>query len=312
MKLPSLLIHVAMVLGLWVLKGGLCEEELCPSGWLEFEEHCYYFSKVRETKSWDGAVYDCEAKGGHLVIIRSIKERKWLESKLSNTSWIGLTDRAVESEWKWIDGTPLKDSLARWDPIQPDNWKGNEHCVEIYDWNDWNDYDCNVNKHYVCKRCLDCDEMMYNGIKGTCNLQVDVYQEVTEVLFKDRLRAGRIIVIQAKVKPNPTKFVVHLSMGHGKDTPLRIEVDFKAGDLELLTRVGSHVGGTYVSKVVKKDSFPFAAGSNFEMTIECGDIFRLAVGEDYVVNYENDGYDLQDIHRLLVEDDVTVTAVRLI
>ncbi|XP_057714735.1 galectin-4-like [Corythoichthys intestinalis] len=236
----------------------------------------------------------------------------------------------------------LLGSDRNWYPNEPNNRRGNENCAEIrYGNRRWNDLNCKWFRGYICQRCQGTlpnlqlaysylkslvflcptladicflsDEIVYDGIKGTCNLQVNVYPEVFEVLFEQRLRAGHIIVIQGKVKPNPIKFIVHLSLGHGHDTPLRIEVDFKDGDLELLTRIGSHVDGKYVNKVIKKDSFPFAAGSDFEMTIECSDdIFRLAVGNDDEVIYENDGYDLQDIYRLLVEEDVTVTAVRLI
>ncbi|XP_057708426.1 uncharacterized protein LOC130927005 [Corythoichthys intestinalis] len=316
MKSPSLLIQVAIVLGLWALQGVLSKEESCPSGWLEFKDSCYYYCpKDQGKKSWNEARNRCDAKGGHLVIIRSIEERNWLQSKYSGKSWwIGLTYRAVENEWKWIDETPLSECLSHWHPGVPDKWGGEENCAEIF-WRSgyWNDYRCHMRTGYICKRCRDSDGKIYNNIKGTCNLQVDVYQDVSEVLFEERLRKDRVIVIQGKVKLNPTKFVIHLSLGHGEDTPLRIEVDFTDGDLELVTRIGSHVGGKYVNKVIEKDCFPFIAGSDFEMTIKCGvDIFHLTVGKDYEVKYMNDGYNLEDIYRLLVEGDVTVTAVRLI
>ncbi|XP_057702491.1 CD209 antigen-like [Corythoichthys intestinalis] len=312
-KAQSLLFQALIAHGIWASLELLSEG--CQAHWRLNNQHCYYFAK--DSKSWDDAKHYCSSNGGHLLIIRSSAERDWLKPQLVGfPHWIGLTNLNVKSAWKWIDGTPLKSELVLWAAGEPNNALQNEHCVEIYGGGrrgHLNDLYCTSLRRYICKRCQDSDEMMYNGIKGTCNLQVDVYQEVSEVLFKERLYAGCIIVIRGKVKPNPTKFIVHLSLGHGKDTPLRIEVDFKDGDLELLTRIGSHIDGKYVNKVVKKDSFPFAAESDFEMTIECGhDVFRLAVGNDFEVEYENDGYDLQDIHRLLVEDDVTVIAVRLI
>ncbi|XP_057714909.1 myelin-associated glycoprotein-like isoform X2 [Corythoichthys intestinalis] len=293
--------------------GGLHKKNQCPAGWLAFKDNCYQFAT--DKRGWNSARTQCATKGGHLAIIRNREERTWLESRSITDNWIGLRRTDVMKRWKWIDGTPLNDGIASWSTRKPNNYMDQyETCAVIRSWNRrWNDLNCGWFRGYICQRCQDSDEIVYDGIKGTCNLQVNVYPEVFEVLFEQRLRAGRIIVIQGKVKPNPTKFIVHLSLGHGNDTPLRIEVDFKDGDLELLTRIGSHVGGEYVNKVIKEDSFPFAAGSDFEMNIECGDdIFRLAVGSDYEVIYENDCYDLQDIHRLLVENDVTVTAVRLI
>ncbi|XP_057709563.1 aggrecan core protein-like isoform X2 [Corythoichthys intestinalis] len=322
MKTPSFLLWAAIALGVWSFNGLLCEEdEHCPSGWHEFNGNCYYFSKDGEEKAWNLAKDDCSTKGGHLAIIRNVEEAEWLGSQINKTYntrynyWIGLTDNFVDGEWKWIDGTSLNE--RNWQPGQPNHLYGDRDCGATRGWNGrWKralNFECFVIRPYICKRCQDGDAIVYNGIKGTCNLQLAVYPKVLEVLLEERLRPGRIIVIQGHVPQNATKFIIHLSLGHGKDTPVRIEVDFKDGDLELLTRVGSHVGGEYVNEFIKDDYFPFVAGSEFEMTIECRkDIFLLTVGDNYNVQYNNVGYELRDIHRLLVERDVTVTAVRLI
>ncbi|XP_061652081.1 C-type lectin domain family 17, member A-like [Phyllopteryx taeniolatus] len=68
------------------LSGGLCE---CPTGWLDNEDKCYYFSE--DTKTW--------------------KEANDLTSILGMAdAWLGLTDENTKREWSWTDGSPLLQS----------------------------------------------------------------------------------------------------------------------------------------------------------------------------------------------------------
>ncbi|XP_057707301.1 uncharacterized protein LOC130925306 [Corythoichthys intestinalis] len=171
--------------------------------------------------------------------------------------WPKMTVQPREATWP----SSATSRRRNWQPGQPNHLYGDRDCGATRGWNGrWKralNFECFVVRPYICKRCQDGDATVYNGIKGTCNLQLAVYPKVLEVLLEERLRPGRIIVIQGHVPQNATKFIIHLSLGHGKDTPVRIEVDFKDGDLELLTRVGSHVGGEYVNEFIKDDYFPF-------------------------------------------------------
>jgi hypothetical protein len=69
----------------------------CPSGWEEFEAHCYMFSG-KSTLNWENAENDCIHRGGHLASIHSRAEQDFVIS-ISNRSsytWLGGSDLALE------------------------------------------------------------------------------------------------------------------------------------------------------------------------------------------------------------------------
>ena len=65
-------------------------------------------------------------------------------------TWIGLhRDSSNNSRWQWIDG-----SLAvylNFAPNQPDNWNGNEDCVQMNPSRKWNDLNCKTSLKYSCE-----------------------------------------------------------------------------------------------------------------------------------------------------------------
>ncbi|XP_041125157.1 C-type lectin domain family 10 member A-like isoform X2 [Polyodon spathula] len=89
----------------------------CPQNWELFNGKCYYFST--DKMNWNSSRDNCTSLGGHLVIIESDGEQKFLSDKAWNITqaniikeeekahWIGLTDAVTEGTWLWVDGTPL-------------------------------------------------------------------------------------------------------------------------------------------------------------------------------------------------------------
>ncbi|XP_028655677.1 CD209 antigen-like protein E isoform X2 [Erpetoichthys calabaricus] len=80
----------------------------CPETWLYFKGKCYYMSN--ETKTWNTSRDHCISLGGHLVIITSDAEKKFLQNTFNDTMngpkqsyWIGLSDQEKEGNWYWID-----------------------------------------------------------------------------------------------------------------------------------------------------------------------------------------------------------------
>ncbi|XP_039619567.1 natural killer cells antigen CD94-like isoform X2 [Polypterus senegalus] len=81
---------------------------LCPVGWLEHLNKCYYISK--ENKTWDDSKNFCHLFEAHLVIIENSGELDFLQSKMipkEYTYWIGLWKPNTFDGWTWLDGTPL-------------------------------------------------------------------------------------------------------------------------------------------------------------------------------------------------------------
>ncbi len=67
--------------------------------------------------TWFEARKACEAMGGHLVIIKSEDENRFVTNLLTaagvQVSWLGATDEVVEGRWVWIDGTEVR--YENWD-----------------------------------------------------------------------------------------------------------------------------------------------------------------------------------------------------
>ena len=106
-------------------------------------------------RSWSDASAACLAAGLQLATVQSASENALLlTAAAGNRVWIGGTDAASEGEWKWSStGTPL--SYTNWYSGQPDNWGGNEDCLE-FNWKasspgKWNDGPCSVKRKYVCE-----------------------------------------------------------------------------------------------------------------------------------------------------------------
>ncbi|MGH0138150.1 UNVERIFIED_CONTAM: hypothetical protein FKN15_065195 [Acipenser sinensis] len=118
----------------------------CPQNWELFNGKCYYFSTDR--MNWTSSRDNCTSLGGHLVIIESDGEQRFLSDKdliitQKQSYWIGLTDAVTEGTWLWVDGTPLIGNVKAkfWATRthdkgkEPDNYNGvdpsGEDCAQL-------------------------------------------------------------------------------------------------------------------------------------------------------------------------------------
>ncbi|KAL7841705.1 hypothetical protein SRHO_G00253960 [Serrasalmus rhombeus] len=134
-------------------------ENPCPAGWTKFMFSCYYMSTFRKT--WEESRQDCRMKGADLVIINSREEQQFVLG-IGRTLWIGLTDRAIEGHWKWVDDTSL--GTGYWLPGEPNNahYRG-ENCAEVIHrvgstdtLSSWNDISCSSVLSWVCEKKMRC------------------------------------------------------------------------------------------------------------------------------------------------------------
>ena len=118
------------------------------------------YTLMDQALSWSDASAACLAAGQHLASVHSAAENALLlTAAAGNNVWIGGTDAASEGTWVWSpSGTPL--SYTNWHSGQPDDYRGNEDCLE-FNWGPsgtsgtgkWNDADCSAYKRkYVCER----------------------------------------------------------------------------------------------------------------------------------------------------------------
>lgn len=115
--------------------------------------HEYLFCE--NDANWDQARTTCQIVGYDLAVVSSGAEHDFIvatiKSKSKNDWHIGLTDRAKESEFVWVDGS--KASFTRWATLQPDNFWFNEDCVVVRRDGTWNDVDCTggPREAFVCE-----------------------------------------------------------------------------------------------------------------------------------------------------------------
>ncbi len=77
------------------------EETMCPSGWVEFDNHCYQFHP--NYQNWSRARSDCMDAGGNLASVHSQAENDFVSDLCGSLSiWLGSSDEASEVNKKWI------------------------------------------------------------------------------------------------------------------------------------------------------------------------------------------------------------------
>ncbi|XP_029370202.1 C-type lectin domain family 4 member E-like isoform X2 [Echeneis naucrates] len=134
----------------------------CEEGWEHNGGKCYLFST--NGSSWEKSRDECKQLGGDLVKIDSREEQGFLIERLRITHrgffWIGLTDSKNESDWLWVDGSPLDKSWTFWRSGEPDNWKekdpDGEDCVAMGETGkileSWNDDSCKTEYKRICEK----------------------------------------------------------------------------------------------------------------------------------------------------------------
>ncbi|XP_062975007.1 hepatic lectin-like [Elgaria multicarinata webbii] len=121
--------------------------------WEYFDGGCYYFGI--EAVTWDTAKAHCEERSSKLVVINEEAKQNFIESQTRGERyWIGLSDKNVEGEWKWIDGTDYRTTFKKWTRGEPNDAGEREDCAQIHAVGEWNDVGCNSKSFYVCEKPL--------------------------------------------------------------------------------------------------------------------------------------------------------------
>lgn len=130
----------------------------CPIGWKLFADTlngpaCYIVKN--NYFSWYGARDDCLTNSADLVSITSQAEQEFVTRELLKGAyrWLGFTDKDDEGRWAWSDNT-TKQTFTNWDGGDPNDggWRQNEDCALMKPDGKWNDYPCNDQYKYICKR----------------------------------------------------------------------------------------------------------------------------------------------------------------
>jgi Lectin C-type domain len=114
----------------------------CPSGWKEFEGHCYL--SMPYSKPWSYAKPDCETYGAHLTSIHSKAEDDFVRSWFDDKFWIGAYYE--NGAWQWSDGSVW--NYTNWyDSSYPSSYP----CAYYYPGRGWVTAYCTDSYFYICK-----------------------------------------------------------------------------------------------------------------------------------------------------------------
>jgi hypothetical protein len=114
------------------------------------------FCLTAAASTWEQAQRACSAAGGDLAVLSTPEKNQSVAASLgviatqaTGPLWIGLTDRAREGDFRWIDGEPA--AHTAWRAGEPNN-AGNEDCAEWFP-NDgrWNDVPCETQLGSLCE-----------------------------------------------------------------------------------------------------------------------------------------------------------------
>ncbi|XP_014669022.1 PREDICTED: uncharacterized protein LOC106810245 [Priapulus caudatus] len=137
-----------------------------------FEDKCYLFiNDGAMRKPWSEARRQCMTFNGKLAEVRSKKLEGFLGFHLDAITktagrdyyWIGAKRYNTTSDkWIWSNGGAV--NMTFWGPAQPNNFRGNQHCVGfnwisaseagLEDWTEgwyWYDVQCERNHSFICQ-----------------------------------------------------------------------------------------------------------------------------------------------------------------
>ncbi|ROL52042.1 C-type lectin domain family 4 member E [Anabarilius grahami] len=112
------------------------------------------FFFISSELSWSESRQYCRDRGADLVIINTEEKQRFISSFIKENVWIGLSDIETEGRMIWVDNKPLNRGF--WCKDQPDDYEGNEDCVELFPTkgpvNNWNDVSCSHKRKAFCEK----------------------------------------------------------------------------------------------------------------------------------------------------------------
>ncbi|XP_063599775.1 macrophage mannose receptor 1-like [Penaeus indicus] len=140
----------------------------CPGGYSLVGDKCLMFVTFA-AEPYQGARFFCHAARGELAAITTATDFKNLVDYIhangffGRTFWVDGTDEAEEGVWVTSSGVAVPLGTPFWaafDYQQPDNARGNEHCLSIP--SAWflymNDVPCSDTKNFICEATVQRQE----------------------------------------------------------------------------------------------------------------------------------------------------------
>ena len=125
----------------------------CPDQWKKLNDHCYYINE--KSVNWSKARSECKDRNADLVVPRSLENNKAINRAKNEQNigsvWIGLKrNMTFNDKFSAVGDHELL--YENWSGNEPNNYGGNENCVEMWGGGKWNDLTCSQLRRYICQR----------------------------------------------------------------------------------------------------------------------------------------------------------------
>ncbi|KAJ8722602.1 hypothetical protein PYW07_003782 [Mythimna separata] len=145
------------------------------------------FYKIHTTpRKWAEAKRTCALEGATLWHPDNDDEAREVKTFWKNTQpsiewvYVGLSDIMAEGVFETVDGEPVSKVYNKWEPGQPNDKNGREDCVYLYKDYNLDDWPCDYDYHFICKKSLYSLESDSN-----CNSSVSDGQDANTLYRKD-------------------------------------------------------------------------------------------------------------------------------
>lgn len=121
---------------------------------------------VPNAENWFSAFEICRRMGMQLLSVHNERENNEAQSLMRKhqiqSAWLAATDLGHEGRWNWVTSGAIV-TYTNWATVnsgrraqQPDNWRKNEHCLQIeLKWTAhpkrWNDCECVAKLKFFCE-----------------------------------------------------------------------------------------------------------------------------------------------------------------
>ncbi|XP_054643004.1 galactose-specific lectin nattectin-like [Dunckerocampus dactyliophorus] len=124
------------------------DNECCPKGWTQLDDHCYVFKD--DERTFADAESVCNILGGNLASVTSALKNvvvyQLITEGEASDAWIGLNDAIEDGEYFWTDGKVFDFENF----VSMRNDTGN--CAVMVSKGEWDDAMCTNLEPYVCIR----------------------------------------------------------------------------------------------------------------------------------------------------------------
>ncbi|XP_078507276.1 killer cell lectin-like receptor subfamily B member 1B allele C [Lissotriton helveticus] len=122
--------------------------ERCPKDWLLHGGICYYFSKVKEVKTWSESHEDCSSRSARLKVIKDQEELNFVRGsvKHSNPVWLGIFLACPDRKWTWVNGSMLN---SDWFQVTGINEEGS--CAATKKTSTYSE-SCLIEANWICEK----------------------------------------------------------------------------------------------------------------------------------------------------------------